>query len=365
MKAWRRASTLRQMSRTAADGGSFDQEVLDDAVFQRMKRHHHQAATRLEHPLRRRQRQMQFVQLLIDENTQSLKRSRRRVNFTGLGAHYFPDDIGERTGGEDRRFVARGDNGSGNRARMTLFAEDVDDIGEIGLGSLCDDIRGGRAVMAHPHVERTTEPKRKTALGLVELHRGHPNIHDDAVDRLHALASANFGKIGKPALDQRQSAARPIDEIEPAGNRRAVTIDADDTRLRCLEDRSAITAGPERGVDKDTAVPWRKHIERFAAQDGNVTPRGTHARPPGAIPVKPWKLAAYRAIASQISRRCRSFRLKNPVCGALAGPGRPKTLALKSRCNVLGCHGISSVKWGLGRPPKPVGCSSVSNGSYR
>src|SRR5690349_6451075 len=75
-KTWRGASWFRQMSRTAADRGSFDQEVLDDAVFQRMKRHHHQAATRLEHPLRRRQSLMQFVQLLIDENTHSLKRSR-------------------------------------------------------------------------------------------------------------------------------------------------------------------------------------------------------------------------------------------------------------------------------------------------
>jgi len=57
----------RQVPRSAAGLTSFDQKFLDDAVFQRMKRHHHQPAARLQQALRRRQRQMQFVEFLVDE----------------------------------------------------------------------------------------------------------------------------------------------------------------------------------------------------------------------------------------------------------------------------------------------------------
>jgi len=76
-----------------------------------------------------------------------------------------------------------GDDGPGNPAGMPLFAENVDDIGEIGLRSPRDHVRRGGAVMAHPHVERADEANEKPRSGLVELHRGHPDIHHDAVDR--------------------------------------------------------------------------------------------------------------------------------------------------------------------------------------
>ena len=115
---------------------------------------------------------------------------------------------------------------------MTLFAEDIDDVGEIGLGGLGDHIGRGRAVLAHPHVERAVETKREAAPGLVELHRGHPDIHHDAVDRSDALRGANLGQIGKAVLDQGEPAARPIDQIEAAGDRGAVAVDADDPGSR-------------------------------------------------------------------------------------------------------------------------------------
>ena len=97
---------------------------------------------------------------------------------------------------------------------MTFFAENVDDVGKIGLGCFRDHVRRGRAVMAHPHVERATEAKREAAFGLVELHRGHPDVHHDAIDRVDPLRGANFGKIGKPVLDQREPAVRSIDQVE-------------------------------------------------------------------------------------------------------------------------------------------------------
>ena len=73
--------------------------------------------------------------------------------------------------------------------------------------------------MAHPHVERAAEPKRKAALGLVELHRGYADVHHDAVDRVNVLCGADLGEVGETVLDQGQPAVGAVDQIEPAGNR--------------------------------------------------------------------------------------------------------------------------------------------------
>jgi hypothetical protein len=45
------------------------------------------------------------------------------------------------------------------------------------------------------------------------------------------------------------------------------------------------------------------------------------------------------------------IRLKKTWQGTMTDPRRPKPQTLISARNLLGCHGISSVKWGLGRPP--------------
>ena len=264
--------------------------------------------------------------------------------------------IGQRAGGRDRRFLARGDDGAGDGARMTLFAEDIDDVGEIGLGGLGDHVRRGRAVMAHPHVERTAEAKREAALGLVELHRGNPDVHHDAVDRRNPLRGANLGEIGKPVLDQRQPAARPIDQIEPARDRRAVAVDADRPgfpphrgsrgcsrrprtwhRHRCRRRGARASRSPGgRGREYDACQPdsCAGSGARSGQNCGNWTRTG------------PLRL---KSLGSAVA-----FRPEEPRRRRIADPVWPESHPLISRWNMKGCHGISSVKWGLGRPPKPV-----------
>jgi hypothetical protein len=61
------------------------------------------------------------------------------------------------------------------------------------------------------------------------------------------------------------------------------------------------------------------------------------------------KLDANGPIAPQISALRRPFPAKKPLRGTTAVP-RPRRQPLFSGRNVLGCHGISSVKKGLGRP---------------
>ena len=162
---------------------------------------------------------MQFVEFRVDEDSQALERARRRMNLVRFASHHLADDIGQRLRGRDRRFLARRHDGARHGARMALLAEDVDDVGEIGFGGLRHHVRRRRPIMAHPHVERTAEPERKTALGLVELHRGNADVHHNAVYFGNALRRADVCEVGESVLDQGQPAVRLLDQIEPAGNR--------------------------------------------------------------------------------------------------------------------------------------------------
>ena len=169
------------------------------------------------------------------------------------------------------------------RARMPLLAEDIDDVGEIGFRRARDDVGRGRAGLAHPHVERTVETEREAALGLVELHRGDADIHHDAVDGIDALRRTDLGEIGKAVLDQRQPARGAFDQLEAAGNRRAVAIDRDDAGSRHIQDRAAVAAGAEGGVDIDAAIARARDLDRLAAEHGDMTRRAELMRHPRRV----------------------------------------------------------------------------------
>jgi hypothetical protein len=59
----------------------------------------------------------------------------------------------------------------------------------------------------------------------------------------------------------------------------------------------------------------------------------------------------------------RAFRLEKRLRGTIADAAYPKPQTLISRWSLLGCHGISSVKEGLGRPKNRFGSSLLNNGS--
>ncbi len=78
-----------------------------------------------------------------------------------------------------------------------------------------------------------------------------------------------------------------------------------------------------------------------------------HSPAPGAVRVGLRKLDASGPIAPQISALRRAVRLEKPVQGTIADPARPGSQTLISRWNLVGCHGISSVK--KGPRPSPNG----------
>ena len=270
----------------------------------------------------------------------ALKRPRGRMNLARLSTHHLGDEIGQRPGRGDRRFLARGDDRTRHRAGVTLFAEDVDDVGKIGLGRSCDHIRRGRAILPHPHIEGTVGAERKAAPGLVELHRGDADIHHDAVDRGHALRGADFREVGEAVLDQSEAAFRALDKVKAARNRRAIAVDADDARLPRLEDRLAIAARAERRVDID--APRRAARARRAPRgrarkydaDGTAgvvmptLPANTGARCGTRRLGRPWRLDV-KLLARPFQRDWRTERrdsCRNPP-NSLPSPGHRQRCA--------------------------------------
>jgi len=105
---------------------------------------------------------------------------------------------------------------------------------------------------------------------LVELHGGDADIHHDAVHGIKTLRGANLGQMGEAILDQRQPAAGLLDQIEPAGNGVAVAVDANHPATAGLENRTAIAAGAEGGIDIDLPFARLQLREHLAKQHGNM-----------------------------------------------------------------------------------------------
>ena len=146
--------------------------------------------------------------------------------------------------------------------------------------------------------------------------------------------------------------SRPADlihQIEAAQNRGAVAVDADHAGSLDLEDGAAVAAGPEGGVDIDSAVAGAEHLDSLAAEHGDMTLGSRiHAPAPGAGRGDLRKLDANGPIAPQMSALRRAFPLekrrsnRKPRRGTIADPACPTIATPDFRWNLLGCHGISA-----------------------
>ncbi|MEH2562598.1 hypothetical protein V1289_002225 [Bradyrhizobium sp. AZCC 2289] len=87
-----------------------------------------------------------------------------------------------------------------------------------------------------------------------------------------------------------------------------------------------------------------------------------HAPVSGTFQRTEQKLDADGPIAPQIPAFCQPFPAKEPSQGVIA-VSRPDQQTLISVRNLLACHGVSSVKEGLGRPQNRFGSSPLSNGT--
>ncbi len=103
-----------------------------------------QAAVRFQHLLGVQQRAHQLAALVIDEHAQRLESARGRMRAFALPpSQRALDEIGEIERGGEGLVLPPMHDGAGDAAGAGLFAKNMEDIREFGLGQLVDGV--GRA----------------------------------------------------------------------------------------------------------------------------------------------------------------------------------------------------------------------------
>src|SRR5215831_12950068 len=111
------------MARGSARSAALDQKRFHDSIFKGMKSQRYQSSARFEHTLGRDEACGKFGQLVVDEDAQRLERPRGGMDRAPSRVHDTRDDISERAGGVDRGGAPRSYDGTGDAARVTLFAK--------------------------------------------------------------------------------------------------------------------------------------------------------------------------------------------------------------------------------------------------
>jgi len=93
------------------------------------------------------------------------------------------DDAGELAGRLDAAARAGPNDGPRHAPRLPFLAEPEDQVGELLLGEVVHEVRGGRSAGGgvHPHVERPVDAVAEPALPPVELHRRDAKVVQHAV----------------------------------------------------------------------------------------------------------------------------------------------------------------------------------------
>ena len=140
----------------------------------------------------------------------------------------------------------------------------------------------------HPHVERSVMAERETALGFVELERGHAEIEGDAIGLADAVTGEQRLHLGEAAMHQREPAAETVGERAAARDRVFVAIDRVDRAARAREQ------APPCSRRRRTS---RRHRSRH---------RGARA-PPSRRPASPGRVRSCRTPVPCAAQRARAL----------------------------------------------------------
>src|SRR4029079_13055476 len=203
------------------------------------------------------------------------------MNIAGARADTGRHDLGKLMRRRNRRNDARIDDGTCDRARMSLVTQGEDDTGEIALAGCVDDISRARTFATHAHIERSVVTEREAARSAIKLHRGDAKIEHDAVDCIVSRVARYGVKIGKAVFDQGQAAARLLDQVRTQRDRSLIAVDAADLAVGGGKNGARIAAGAEGAVDIDAAVAHIKETDRVAAEprSGESRAAGRHQFP--------------------------------------------------------------------------------------
>ena len=212
-----------------------------------MEADHGQPATRHQRAFGGGKARDKLPELVVDPDADRLEGagggvalSRFRARQAGL------DHVGQLRGAGQRAGL---DDRARDPAGRTFLAIVIKYVGDAAFVRRVQQVRRGRPVAAHPHVERSVAQEGKAALGLVKLHGADAEIQHDTV---HRLARKGV-EVGKRPLDQPQ----PVAVIARPGLRHAehrrVAVDADHAVGARVQQAARIAARAKGAVDPGAA----------------------------------------------------------------------------------------------------------------
>ena len=250
--------TFGRVARAGAGFAAAGKERLDDAVLERMERHRHQPALRLEDALGGLQRRDQFAQFVVDENAQGLKRARGRMDIAGrertTEATMSASAAVVRIGAAPRaltmaRATAREWRSSPRmkmmlaRSRSPAAATTSAALGALARPCACRAARrGGRKSRARRVSSCMEETPRSSTTPSTA---SKPAVARDRVE------------IGKAVFDQRQAAVRRLHQVGAERDRALVAVDADHFAVGGGEDGAACSRRRRK---------WRRYRRRRHAR---------------------------------------------------------------------------------------------------
>ncbi len=154
-------------------------------------------------------RPRQLAKLIVDEDAQRLEHARRRVDLVArLASDMGLDCVGKvERAFEGPLLPARLDH-AGDTSGMALFAQEIEDPGQIARLEGVDDVGSVDARLRHAHVERTVMPEGKAALRFIELHRGDADVEHDAIRRVDMIGHGRERRLNEPEEPGASSCSR-------------------------------------------------------------------------------------------------------------------------------------------------------------
>jgi hypothetical protein len=249
------------------------QELLDPAIFERVKRHHGEPAAGRQQLLGRGEPAIELAQFIVHGDPQGLKCPGCRI-LPGLGLRDDgADDIRELCGALDRPTLScRGDR-AGDPAGKPLFAKRTNKLGKVGLRQGRHQVRSAQSVAAHPHIERAVGAEREAAFRRVELGRGDAEIESDSGDRVDAHRSQELRHIAEPAFENAKALTVTLGQVAASPYRLRIAVDAKNPTMPSREQRLAVAAAAESPVDIDGIVAWDERSEDSVEKNRNVPGR--------------------------------------------------------------------------------------------
>ena len=196
---------------------------------------------------------------------------------------------------------------SGNPGGELLLTEPSQNVGEFGTTVGVEDLGGSQCrLRIHPHVQWSVLGVGKPTLGLIELHRGNPEIEQDPVNGTRCAETTVIQGSSNSVITrmhQLDPVAEPLKSSPGDGQRVGVPIQSDQSQAGKLgQEPLGMATGAEGGVDENrarticrpTSEGRCQKLEATVQQDGNVpgvlghhTTSGlTGPHPSGEVPVR-------------------------------------------------------------------------------